>query len=369
MVGNVNHYYNRKLVEILKVNYTNLRIDFFSTSQPYFKNCELPYNKIYDGSIIKNKIPLFFRVRGLFGMYSHCFFVKGLNKVLEENEYDFVHLQYAESWVDKVIKKNVNRKIKLIVTIWGSDFYRASAFSKKKLASIFNIADIITFQTNRISNDFNAVYHTGNKHRIVTFGLNAFTYIDNYRNSINTKDISKYIITVGYNRHPAQQHIGILEAIEKLDSNYKQKITLKIPFTYGPVNKNYNKRINSILNKINIKYNFLNDFLSEEEIAIECLKSDIMIQVQITDSFSGSMLEYMYAGKVVVTGSWLRYDDLTKEGVYFETINKIEDLTDKLKYIIDNYEILYSKCYKNKDILNRFSSWENNIQKWRDLYN
>jgi len=369
MIGDADHYFNRKLVEKLQEKYDDLQIDFFSIA-PISNKYKLPYDNIYINSVERKNLSFLLRQRGIYSIYIYHFLNKSLTNILLKNKYNFIHLQSAQFWITKVFKNrnlNINN---LIITIWGSDFYRASSWKIERMRALFKIANKITFASIKVSKDFDRVYNTINKHHIVRFGLDVFEYIDRIREKNPCKLIhNKINVTIGYNRHPLQQHLFILKELNKLDQNLKDKIKLIIPFTYGPNNKNYLNKIKAILNIIDIEYEFIFDFMEEEVVAKRCLESDIMIQLQKTDAFSGSMQEYLYANNIVITGSWLPYDDIINEGLYFERINKIDELAEKLGIILTNLSFFFQKTINNPLKLAKISSWDQNIPKWYQLYN
>ena len=108
--------------------------------------------------------------------------------------------------------------------------------------------------------------------------------------------------------------------------------------------------------------------MNGSEIALIRKATDIMIQVQTTDQFSGSMQEHLYAQNVVITGSWLPYKAMKNEGIYFEEIRNIAEITDLLPEIIRNCSTYESKTHQNTEIISNLSRWENNIQAWSKLY-
>jgi hypothetical protein len=366
IVGDGNHYFNRKLVEHLKANFSNLTIDFFTT-HPIPDINDIPYDKVYDASINIDALPFFLRLRGVLGQYVIYKFSNQFLKVINANNYDIVHLQNANFWVYRVLKHLKLKRIKVIVTIWGSDFYRASRRIRRKMKDIFDMAEKITFASAAISKDFDKVYSTGKKHEIVKFGLDLFDSIDRNRLAYK-KSIDKKIVTIGYNRQPAQQHIKVIESLNNLSAGLKDKLKLIIPFTYGPKNEKYYKDIQNSLAKLNIEYEFLNNFITEDQLAYQRLKSDIMIQVQITDAFSGSMQEYMFADNAIITGSWLPYSELEEKGVKYITLDSIEEIPGRVTFLVENFDSFIETCNKNQKLLRDLSSWESNIQKWGRLY-
>ncbi len=96
------------------------------------------------------------------------------------------------------------------------------------------------------------------------------------------------------------------------------------------------------------------------------LCSDVMINILQTDSFSGSMQEFLYANNIVITGSWLPYKLFDELGVYYHKIDSAEMLAGKLTEVLSNLN--KEKTMQNVQIINSLSSWGNNIQNWIKAY-
>ena len=362
MIGNANHYFNKKVVQKLK-DESEITVDFFSLTSPDSK--DLPYDHVFDASLKKKKTPFFLNLKGLKGILNNRYFALQLSSYLKNNPYDYIHFQSAVSWVPANVL--LEYKDRMIVTIWGSDFYRARKWYIYKMKALFHAARYITMASNKVSADVTKVYHSSDKHRIVRFGLDVFDQIDKFRNKIS-KSTDKISITIGYNRHYAQQHLSILDALKGIKEDHIPLIKIILPFTYGPLDLNYKAELEERLNKLRVEYEFLMNYMSEEEVAVQCLKSDVMIQTQTTDAFSGSMQEYMYAENIVVTGDWLPYDDFKEAGVHYFTINKFKDLPDLMNTILNDFSKFKSALKGNAALLEELSSWKKNVKKWTQLY-
>ena len=83
------------------------------------------------------------------------------------------------------------------------------------------------------------------------------------------------------------------------------------------------------------------------------------------------MLEHLFAGNYVITGTWLPYDSLISRGVELIRISDFEELSGKIEQIILEIEsgnINYEKIKHNKEIAWELNSWERNIDMWVKLY-
>jgi len=291
-----------------------------------------------------------------------------------KKKYDFVHIQFLN---DNIIYFNVFHRIakKVIIFVWGSDYYRSSGLNKWLKKRIFKTADTITFGNEQTRNDFIREIPTNAKISIVRFGLIMMDYIKNLNASRQDSRAvfgfpqDKILIAIGYNLNPNQQHGKILDALSALkNKDYYKDLFLVVPVTY-PADKNgYKAKLEFALESTGIAYKMIESFLPEMMNAHLRNSSDIMIQLQTTDQLSGTMQEYFAAENIVVTGSWLPYKIFEDKGIYFSKINSFSELAMKIDDIIINFDEYQQRTINNKSIIMEMSSWENNIQAWIDLY-
>ncbi len=317
-----------------------------------------------------SKIP---KVRGLL---TALFRDKVLLKLCDN--YNIIDIHFFSPYYHRLIFELKDRKKKVKITIWGSDFYRVDSERREMQRKIYQIVDLIQIETPQIANDFIGVYpELEDKIRIAHFGITQFEVIDELKSLINDNsslrksiDIpeNKIVITCGTNASPGQQHMQILESIKNLNAKHKKSIFLILPLTYGRASEKY---VNNILKKVetlDVPYLIFNTFLSKRDTGILRVVSDVLISIQVTDALSSAIQEYMYSGNIIITGDWLPYNLLKDNGVFYITTS-IEDLTETIKSTIDNIKTFKISCIDNKEILLRLSSWNEVIKKWESIYN
>ena len=96
--------------------------------------------------------------------------------------------------------------------------------------------------------------------------------------------------------------------------------------------------------------------------------SDYFIQLQPTDVLSGSMLEYLCAGNIVITGAWLPYDILKADNVRFYEVNAISDISMKLLELLRNHETIKHDVEGNYFLIKDKYQWSNMIKDWIKAY-
>ncbi|WP_323669331.1 glycosyltransferase [Aliarcobacter butzleri] len=303
-----------------------------------------------------------------FSMLFRLWYIKS---IIKENNFDIINI-HVSRWFYLIILPWLIKQ-KLVITFYGSDFYRTSNFIKNIQKLLYKKAHIITFTNPLTKNSFIEYYKDfKNKSYVCRFGLKTLEFIDKNRD-INKKELRKYlgydlekiIVTCGYNSTKEQQHEKIINNLIKLQKEILEKVQFVFPMTYGDII--HKEKIKSILNQTNLDYIVLEEFLYREDNANIKLASDIMINILETDSFSGSMQEFLYANNIIITGAWLPYEVFDNAGIQYVKIDDINELYLELKKIIDS-DIQTFDISKNKNIISKLSLWNNTIESWVDAY-
>lgn len=287
---------------------------------------------------------------------------------------DIVHIQYVSHCYLLIYPFLSSSFDKLILSFWGSDLLRQRSVVLKGMKLLFHKAKIITFETDQMKHIFQErVGKSFDKNiRLVKFGISALADIDN----ISGDDINKFksnygiscgskYITIGYNRNKAHRHIEVLESMLK-HKVPNDDVFIILPWTYGTEDDVYKRQIKNLIEG-NYKYVFLEEKLSDKEIACLRCVTDILVQVQTTDSLSSTMLETLYAKNEVLTGSWLPYKELFDLGISMKLVDDTKSVGIVLNEMI-NKPLNYEARYQNKKLIYSVSSWEENINRWIDLY-
>lgn len=371
IVGNGNHQLIRGLVTNLKKAWSStdrLRIDVFSNIVIPEKNKEI-YDKVVYSFPEKWNI----NIRGVNRALAPIKLKLCFRKL--ENDYDIINIHFIEEnliW----IKENFSYKgKKLLLTFWGSDFYSANPKTRNNLGNLIKLADGVTFTNSKMANEVREYYKPASfKTYICKFGLIPLEKLKELNDKGRSIEIlnlpdDKIIITIGYNLSQGQQHLDIFDELDKniklLD--IKEKLFFIIPLTYG-VDAKYKRGLLHRLHSFKYQYITLTNYLSDIDVAHLRNATDIFIQLQKTDQFSGSMTEHLYAGNIVITGSWLPYEEMKQRGVFFYEVDRITQLSSILHNVVININPEKLKFTKNKEAISHFGFWENNIQNWIKLY-
>lgn len=299
---------------------------------------------------------------------------KKINESLKnvDKSYDAVVIHYIffnlAFHIDELRKKSE----RLIGVVWGSDFYRVTSPIKKYFQKIiYKKVNRIVF-TNEITRDrfLESMPYLRKKLVIARFGLPVLDEIDHIR-STNYSSYCEYFdipytkikVLVGYNANLLHQQLLIIEKISILPKEYLEKIHLIFPLGYG--SKESKELILQALAGKKISYTILDKFYKFKDIAKLRVNTDILINIQPSDQFSGSMQETLYAGGWVLTGSWLPYNEMIKLTDKIQIIDNKEEVANKLKNMIDQNCFLGDEGSDNiKNFIKEASSWSSNIKKW-----
>lgn len=291
------------------------------------------------------------------------------------NDYDVVDIHSYDLYYNEIIPKIKKKGKPMIIMVWGSDFYRATKEALEMKRRGFSMADIIHLETESVKADFLQVYpEFESKIRIVQFGLNQLDMLkEAMRQTIDQVTLipedaykNKLIVTCGYNGIDSQQHSIMIEALSKLPDNVRQRIYVLVPFTYG-WKPEYKDEVIKCLNNSKLSYSLLDQRLSDSQITELRRISSIVINIQVTDSFSASLQEHMMAGSVMIVGDWLPYKVFDDAGIFLIKTT-LGGLRDKIEDVITHYDMYKEKSLLNKENVYKLSSWKGVATKWVDIY-
>ena len=375
ILGNINSTFILNYVKELKAK-MDCEIDIFtepiqSQEKEYVKQFIKYFDNIYEISKYPNeilsRIPKIRRILQ----------IKNMAKQIDNLDiYDICHIHYLSIEYGYLYKQIRNRCKKLIISIWGSDFYRSKWWEKRIQYRIVQYAHWITFVNIQTLEEFSKYFEKIAKDKLIIkkFGSTPLGVLRNIEH-ISKKDCKKslniptnsIVVTCGNNASQGNQHIKIINSIETVIHKLPGNILFLFPFTYGCVRK-YFLKVKGLLDKSNLNYRILTDYLGDYKIAQLRKASDIFIYLPISDQLSGSMQECLYAGNIVLTGDWLPYRILEKQGIFMLKISSVDEVGEKLIYLLNHLKKLKKSCKGNSQIIWNLSSWDKNIDGWIQMY-
>lgn len=352
IVGNRNHQFIYNYIKHLKKYDNTVKVDILSYET---FSCKYLNDYLYD-NIYYPKVPLFLtKNRYVNYVCRHIKFRKILRQ-LGRNDYDYVHIHYVE----KPIQDNVDLFAEvfegtIITSVWGSDFFKRSDKNRMKIKKLFLKSEKIAFTSDKFASEFCKFYNTEEiTKKICKFklGLEPLEYLETVeRNDHN------FNVMIGYNARHNQCHLDILDSIS-CKSYPRDDLQLLIPLTYPRNDAQYRLAIKNRLLNVGIPYIIYEDFMSDSEVAILRKNTDIFIQLQNTDVMSGAMMEHIAVGSVVITGSWLPYDDLYEMGIQLVTISDRSQIGETLAEVIEKFDYYKSIAQSNSSIILENFKWD-----------
>ncbi len=303
-----------------------------------------------------------------------CFF-HHLNLIIKSGHYDIINLHSVNfPYIIYAVKSKKRKKEKLILSYWGSDILCASDRKTKYLGKYARHADYITFDNGDLEKEFkkkNSWWHEV-KLETVLLGLPVLDIIHEKKKAVSEEELRKKweipkdqeVVAIGYNAGPQQQHLEVLQHIDKLDRKVKDKLFLLLQMTYQGTDE-YKEKVVQKAKEIGCEYMVLQSFLTDEEVAEIRIMTDIYINAQTTDAFSGSVCENLYAGAQLINASWLRYQEFKDYDFQYMEFKDMDEIPLLLEKAIAEKPDLSG----NKELVWKLRSWEACFPKWKRVYN
>jgi hypothetical protein len=301
----------------------------------------------------------------------------------ELRDYDIVHLNGVYHTYCGFLNK-LSAEKKLVCSFWGSDlWWYSGTINFILIEKILLRANAITVFTEEMKDlllvKFGRRFES--KTKVQLFGMNETirNYIQSHckrdsKNGLCKKydlDENKTLICLSNNaaRHRIQHDYLINLIMENIPENLTDAIIFIIPFAYGSHNKSEDKLIiEEALQKHNCAYLFLENFLELEEIGELRNAVDIYIQTPLTDSYSMALIESILSKNICITGSWLPYRVIKKNGVYLHEINTLDELPGTLQRILKDPDANKNLVANNPKNVQPIAFWDFTIKSWISLF-
>lgn len=297
------------------------------------------------------------------------------NAIKDLGPFDVIHLHFVSHEKFRYLPSSISKKARLIASFWGSDIYRRSRSKLMQLKRNLASCSVITLSGKRMFNTFRGYYGSIFDHMLkpVFFGIKAFDEIDTVKEKWNKRQCKEYfgvhtssfVVSIGYNRMETQQHDKVLEELVRLPKELLEKVTLIMPFTYGECSKEYEMRVLSLLEQLQVPFIIIQGFQTDERIAMLRIATDIYINAQVTDAFSASVQQYLYAGALLLNPVWLQYDELNDWGIWYQEYQDFAELPALLWKELQNEP---REFMENANILQSKTSWLSVQHSWLDTY-
>lgn len=304
-IENIHTYFNRKiyvtdyygLTEKEKAFYSNLKVEVISLSA-------------------KSKIVRLFKC-----IYKLTIFVFVNRKAIS-----LLDIQSPPHSVQSMVLKFIAdiADAKTIVCFWGSDILRINKKEADRLKGLLRKADKIVLGTNHMRETFADYYGLEFKNKCVSasFGSPAIEAIRKCKDNREMcklhfdLDSERIVVAIGYNGRKEQNHLSVISSLSQLASTIGDRIQILVHLAYSS-DDSYIKQIRDGLNSCGIPFVMLTEQLDIDEIAKLRIATDIIIHAQVSDAFSGSIRESVFAGAILINPAWIHYDQFDTDGVEY----------------------------------------------------
>ena len=256
-------------------------------------------------------------------------------------DYDAVNIHFLHPVYADLLDALKERGRRLVASVWGSDFLRASESQRAVLRGILVEADVITTNNGEIREKLLAAYpELGHRVRIMSYGMRSPSIIDQIlqketqaqtREALGV-DPDKIIVVCGYNATRAQQHMTMIQAIAALPPDAQARLQFVFQITY-PDDAAYKDEVVAALDAVGVNHRIFRDIMDLEDICRLRIVSDVALNIQTTDSLSGSIQEHLYAGSALIVGRWLPYEMFEQMGASVRRVETAADITAALAVV------------------------------------
>lgn len=297
-----------------------------------------------------------------------------LKEIAGKGRFDIINVHYMDLQDVKyapILKYLTGAK--LVFSYWGSDLFRVNKKQLDSRSMIIRQADFITFDNRDLEFKFKEIYAWAHKipSKTILFGLPVLDIIRDRRKQITGEKIreewkvpkDKWVVAIGYSATYAHQHIKVLKRIEKLDPETRDRLFIVLQMTYGGTVQ-YIKRVTAAAQKTGCEYRVIRHYLTDEEVADLRIMTDIFINAQTTDAFSGSVCENLFAGTILINAKWLCYQEFKDHDFQYLEFKNMGEIDQLIKLAMGTG----IDVSKNKRLVWQLRSWECCGPKWQRMF-
>ena len=170
-------------------------------------------------------------------------------------------------------------------------------------------------------------------------------------------------VVVGNSARSTQRHLEVLASLTAaFRPGDRDLLEIILPMSYGG-NATYRERVRSAYADAGVPFVLIDRFLGDEELAAFRVAADVYVNVQPTDSFSGSMQEHMYLGTPVVYGGWLDYSFVGYAPDRMLAVATVAEVGAALRRLATDPDALPERTYF--PAFERSLAWSASIAQWR----
>jgi hypothetical protein len=294
--------------------------------------------------------------------------------------YDLYHVHYC---VTKSLRylDLAPTHAKVICSYWGSDLFRTSGlFEYANQTRALARADVITVQSVEMREILLSKFgrELFPKIHCVPFPVNEQFYhlLDQTRNQPEHVEAvrrsleapkGRLLITIGHNGNPANNHLAIIEALTNLPTSVKSTALWVLPMAYQK-DQSHIRECERKAAVAGLEFRIVQRYLDWQELAAFRIASDILIHLPVSDALSGTVLESVYAGNTVITGSWLPYSPFRKAGLPLITVENLAELPSCISKTLLRLDQLKREAVRARQRIREHFFAEATLLPWVEIY-
>lgn len=381
LVGDANSIFFVEYVKALK-KMMDITVCVYSPEPNKNQYSQYPYDEVYfddykTSKWMNNKVYRVFIAP--FVIWNH--FLRFLNKT--QTRYDAIHLHWLLSaWTinPKKFHKYTNH---LLTTFWGGELESmqllySHCFYLKRLGKLLNEADYCIDSSLEEDLLYKKYPQIKQKSYFGIYGSSIIECLSKMASTVeeakSTYKIDKDKITVllGYSGKRIHRHCDLLNLIKENAAfeSYKERIHFILPMTRG-ASDDYINKVEAETVKTGCTYTIIkNTYQTDKDVATLRLATDIAFQVTDFDGLSNSIKEILCAGTVLISGDWYpNYGILKTDGFHYLEVNSIQKAVDIFFSVLPNLDTYKKSFETNKNVAKTNYSWTECIKPWAALYN
>lgn len=261
-------------------------------------------------------------------------------------------------------------------SFWGSDLLRAPLGNLRRMRPYLMRCDGLS-----VVNPDNIAYlretlgdAVARKCRAIPVGQSGYDDIARVQKTHDRRacrqalgiDPDAFVVAVCYNASRALRPLEMLQALSALPPQRLKALTLVLQITYGNNDPDYTQSVQAFAASLPCRTVTFTRFMGPDENAMLRLSTDVFLLGITTDSFSGTMQEYLYAGAVVLKGDWLAYPPLDDLGIRLNEFHDFSELPALVCRALDGE--LAPLAPQKRALLPQHYSWAALREKWLALY-
>jgi glycosyltransferase involved in cell wall biosynthesis len=304
------------------------------------------------------------------------FMGRAVARKMNLKKYDLVHFSFPIGAKEIIPFFCLGVECPVVVHLWGSDLFRVSDIGIIALQKrLLEICDHIVIATSEMGNTLQHKFGLEKESKLKKIKIGSTDEV--YKN-IGDKSKSKKILSIpedatvvqiGHNAGKINQHKKIIKSISESDISSIEELFFVFPMTYHG-SRGYIEEVKKYSNERLKNCIFLDDFLSDREVGGLRSRVDVTVNVPVTDAMNSAMTEALYAGSIVISGSWLPYQDLRRNGFEYFTVDSIEEIPSTIERMLQekNIEQLRKHLRQVNKEVRQYASWEVRAQEWIQFY-